>query len=58
MREYAIYKGDKFIMIGTAEEIAKKMNIKKSTVYFWCSPAYKKRGTYNKKIVIPLDDEE
>lgn len=24
MREYAVYKGDKLIMIGTAEEIAKK----------------------------------
>lgn len=30
--------GDKFLDMGTAEELAKKFNVKRKTVYFWASP--------------------
>ena len=54
--EYAIYKGDKFIDIGTAKELAKKCNVKPETIEFYASPSYLKRlekvkDKYNKGFV-------
>lgn len=43
-KEYAVYKGDKFLFIGTADEIAKQFKVKRKTVYFWVSPANKRRA--------------
>ena len=42
-KEYAVYKGEKLLCIGTVDEIAKEFNVKK-TVYFWASPANIKRA--------------
>ena len=42
-REYVMYQGDDVIAIGTAEEIAKKLNIKSQTVVFYNSNAHRKR---------------
>ena len=47
-------------MYGTAKEIAERQNIKRQTIFFYNTEAYKNR-TYAKKnslIVIRLDDEE
>lgn len=52
-KQYAVYRGDDLLAIGTAEEIAEKLGIKKETVYFYASPSYKKRG--KPTVVIPLD---
>ena len=54
--EYAIYKGDKFIDIGTAKELAEKCNVKPETIEFYASPSYLKRlekvkDKYNKGFV-------
>ena len=43
IQEYAIYKGEEIICMGTAKEIAKKLNIKPKTVQFLSTPAYLKR---------------
>ena len=43
LKEYALYKGEEILAIGTIEEIAKKMNIKKETVKYYQTPVYKKR---------------
>ena len=39
MKEYALYKGEECLAIGTIKEIAKKMNVKERTIYFewWCN---------------------
>ena len=42
--EYALYKGDKFIMIGTIKEITNRLGIKQASVEFYKSPAYLKRN--------------
>ena len=42
-KEYALYSGDKLLSMGTLEEIAKEMNVKPDTVYFYKSQAYKRR---------------
>lgn len=42
-QEYALYKGDKFIDLGTVTELAKRNGLSESTIYFYLSPAYLKR---------------
>lgn len=58
MKEYALYKGDKLLIIGTIDEIAKNQNVKKKTIYFYHSPAYlrrhKKLHIGNYKVLIKL----
>lgn len=57
-KEYALYKGDNLLKIGTAEEIAEELGIKKETVLFYKSPAYSKRTNPDKSLrLIGLDEE-
>ena len=61
-KEYALYKGEKLLMIGTIEEIAKAYGVKKKTILFYQTPAYLKRhekshiGNY--KVLVKLDEED
>lgn len=56
MKEYALYKGDELLGIGTLKELAEKNGVKPSTIYFYISPSYKKRGNgRNRKVLIKLD---
>ena len=40
--EYTIYKGDDFIMSGTAKDVSKSMEVSIQTVYCWSSPSFHK----------------
>lgn len=51
---YAIYQGDKFLDLGTAEELAKKYNVKKTTIYHWARPAYKKKIKFYEKTLVVI----
>lgn len=42
-KEYALYKGEKCLAIGTIKEIAKQMKVQYSTIYFYTMPTYKRR---------------
>ena len=42
-KEYALYKGDKLLAIGTKKEIAKQLGVKQSTIGYYSHPAYAKR---------------
>lgn len=55
-KEYAMYKGDKFIAIGTKQELAKIKNVSIKTIEHFCTPHYKKRVKNNGIIMIKLDD--
>ena len=44
IKEYALYKGDKFIDIGTKEYLAKLLNVRKETIEFYASPTQLKRN--------------
>ena len=62
---YALYKGDTFLDIGTAEELAIKFNVKKETIKFLASKSnYKrleKRKDKSQKMVavsVGFNDEE
>ena len=43
MKEYALYKGEDLLEIGTIEEIAAKQNVKYDTIRFYGTPIYKRR---------------
>lgn len=40
---YALYRGEKFIAVGTKKELAELLNVKVETISFYATPAYKKR---------------
>ncbi|MGQ7595155.1 hypothetical protein ACTGVC_01300 [Streptococcus suis] len=42
-KEYALYKGDELLAMGTAKELAERFGVKVSTIHFYKSPAYIKR---------------
>lgn len=48
---YGLYKGDEFLDVGTDEELANKLGVKKSTIQYYASPANKKRNKYDNFIV-------
>lgn len=50
---YAIYKGDTFIDVGTAKELARSQGIKIKTVWFYASGASKRRaGTSTNRLEV------
>lgn len=57
MKEYALYKGEKCLAIGTIKEIATQMNVKIKTIRFYKTPTYKKRtkGSFKRLTLIELD---
>ena len=63
LSEYAVYKGDEFICIGTRRELAKIFNVKKKTVQFWSTPANKRRLASRKNgksqgiLAVKIEDE-
>lgn len=58
-RIFAIYKGDKFIDVGTSEELAKRLNMKENSIRWLASPENKRRDKCgNRTIAIILDDKE
>lgn len=62
MKEYALYKGDEILSIGTIEEIAEEQKVKKRTVNFYKTPTYEKRIENRKskkaRILIEVEDDE
>lgn len=61
--EYAMYKGDDLLCIGTREEICKQMGIKRKTFAFYRSNYYKNQretrfGNDRRKIIIRVDGKD
>ena len=57
--EYALYRGEEVLAIGTKNEIARTLGIKPETVLFYGTPSYRKRRkTDDRRILIRLDEEE
>ena len=58
-QEYALYKGDEFIDLGTIEEIAKRLKVAPKTVRYFSTPAYKRKGKddTNRKVLIRLEGD-
>ncbi|MCU4966268.1 hypothetical protein ABWK26_22155 [Bacillus toyonensis] len=49
LKEYAIYKGESLICIGTVLECAQHLGVLPKTVHFYKTPAYRKRVASRKK---------
>ena len=47
-KEYALYKGEELLTIGTLDEIAKELGVKKRTVSYYGTKSHNKRS-YAKK---------
>jgi hypothetical protein len=60
MREYALYRGDKFVTIGTIKQIAEETGTKEETIRFYRSPAYARRRGDNADgmFLIEIDEED
>ena len=50
--EWGVYRGDNFLFIGTTRECAKRLGVKKESVYFMRSKAYQKRIAYENRIIL------
>jgi hypothetical protein len=57
MNQYAIYKGENLLFIGTPRQCAAHLGIKLESIYWLSSPANHRRDKGNRKIVIKLEDE-
>lgn len=58
IRTYALYKGDKFIDMGTLDYLADLLGVKPKTILFYTTPSYQKRVRENSYIVIKVDEKE
>lgn len=64
MKEYALYKGEQILAIGTIPYIARVLGVKRETITYYRTNAYqnrlKKRNALNGnvRVLIELDKEE
>lgn len=56
-KEYAIYKGDEFIAIGTIKELAEKTGYAESTLRYCTHPASRRHNKGSRLVVFAVDDE-
>lgn len=42
-KEYAVYKGENILTMGTAEECSKELNVSKEYIVWMTMPSYKRR---------------
>ena len=61
MTEYALYKGENMLAIGTERQLARELGVKIETIKFYRSPAYAKRLANRKgrgencRVIVTLD---
>lgn len=55
LKEYALYNGDEFVMIGTMKEIAEHMGVTEDSARQFVSPSAERKG---KKKIIRIEEEE
>lgn len=60
--EYALYKGDNFLDIGTIKELSERYDISVKTLRWYSTPCYKNKIKNKKNIksyvVVRIEDEE
>lgn len=58
MKEYAIYRGDTFVDLGTAKELAERLGVKENTIYCYASKSKKYRYGEDRMIAVEMDGDE
>lgn len=56
--EYALYKGDELLAVGTVREIANQIGVTEKTVFHYGTPTYKKRTSKNGRRLVRLEESE
>lgn len=57
--QFALYKGDELLGLGTAEELAAEHGVEASTIRFYSTPSYKARASgANCMVAVRIDDTE
>lgn len=56
--DYALYKGDDLLLIGSINEISEYLGVDKKTVRWYSSPASYKRHNGKGTYVIKIEDDE
>jgi hypothetical protein len=56
--DYALYKGDTFIDVGTVKEIALRLGLHPDTIRHYSKKSYNEKFGDNAMILIKLDDKE
>lgn len=57
-RTYALYRGDEFIDVGTADELAERHGIKPESVRWMSTPSYHKRGYEGRLLSYKIEEEK
>lgn len=57
--DYALYKGDTFIDLGTKRHLARRIGVAPATIHYMTTPAYRRKmGDYsNAYICIRIEDD-
>lgn len=53
-KEYALYKGEEIIAMGTKREIAEQLGVSPSTVGYYGTPVYARRTTERGRRLVEL----
>lgn len=57
LKNYAVYKGDRLIFVGTINECANVMSVKPNTIRWYTNPIAKERNKSGNRIeVIKVED--
>lgn len=48
VKEYALYKGEELLGMGTIRELAERFNVKTTTLYYYRTPTYLNRTSDTK----------
>lgn len=54
VKEYALYKGEELLAMGTKSEIAEQLGVSASTVGYYGTPAYTRRTGDNGRRLVEL----
>lgn len=59
-KEYALYRGNELLCIGTVRQIAKERNVQPATIKYYLTKAYmrkwKNKDSDKRLVLVPLDD--
>lgn len=51
---YALYKGERILCIGTADELARRLGVELKTIYFYASGVNKRRDNGNRLVAVRI----
>lgn len=51
---YGLYRGDEFLDVGTAKELAKRMGVARETIKSYATPSHHKRAEKQKDALVAV----